>query len=103
VSEFELRVMLQTLLAERFKLKFHTDTKEMPGYELLVAKSGPKLTPNNGADCVPDAEHVCGLITRIGQIRGQDGTMPQFADVLSGFMDRPVADKTGLTGSFKDL
>jgi uncharacterized protein (TIGR03435 family) len=39
----ELRLMLQQLLADRFKLTLHRETKEMPVYELTVAKGGPKL------------------------------------------------------------
>ena len=39
----QLRLMLQTLLKERFKLTFHRDRKDLPGYALLVAKGGPKL------------------------------------------------------------
>src|SRR5207248_5001548 len=42
----ELHVMLQNLLAERFKLQFHRETKELPVYALSVDKNGPKLTPH---------------------------------------------------------
>jgi uncharacterized protein (TIGR03435 family) len=43
VSEAELKRMLQSLLAERFQLALHRETREMPGYTLGVAKGGPKL------------------------------------------------------------
>ena len=48
-SQDQLRVMLQNLLIERFNLKFHREKKEMPGFDLVVAKSGLKMKPAEGA------------------------------------------------------
>jgi uncharacterized protein (TIGR03435 family) len=45
LTERQLQPMLQALLAERFKLRLHNASKEMPGYALVVARGGPKLTP----------------------------------------------------------
>ncbi len=50
-----LDLMLQALLADRFKLKVHHETKELPVYALTVAKNGPKLTPSV-APATPAAE-----------------------------------------------
>jgi uncharacterized protein (TIGR03435 family) len=48
-TKAQLRVMFQNLLAERFKLTFHRETKEIPGYSLLVAKSGLKMKESAAA------------------------------------------------------
>lgn len=95
-TEAQLRLMLQSLLASRFHLTIRRETKELPIYELLVAKDGPKLTP----------AHEEGQ----SQMRPGDGdlaylrySMPEFAEKLSGIpfrVDRPVVDKTGLSGAF---
>jgi len=91
--EAQLRLMLQTLLGERFKLAFHRDTKDLPGYALVVSKGGPKLkesTTEGEPSMKPDrarmvAEHV---------------TMSRFADLLTNPLHSPVVDKTGLTGRY---
>ena len=53
-------LMWQTLLADRFKLKLHRETRELPIYDLIVAKSGPKLPAAKEADCVsfPPGTHA---------------------------------------------
>src|SRR5580700_485611 len=48
----QIRLMWQTLLADRFKLKLHRETRELPIYDLTVVKNGPKLPPAKEADCV---------------------------------------------------
>lgn len=89
----QLRVMLQNLLASRFKLAAHRETKEVRGYELVVAKGGPTLRKSD-ADSVSDtAAHGAALLfTKISMI--------EFADWLSGPMHAPVIDKTGVEGQF---
>lgn len=52
----QLRVMLQNLLAERFKLSIHRDTKELPMYSLIVGKNGPKLKESVEAPPAPPAD-----------------------------------------------
>lgn len=86
--------MFQTLLAERFKLAFHREKKEMPVYALVVAKNGPKLKA--AAD---DAG------TDIGNKKGDVMTfhgvpMEMLANTLAGSLDRPVLDETGLKGKY---
>jgi uncharacterized protein (TIGR03435 family) len=58
-SQSEMRQMVQALLIDRFKLKLHRETKELPVYALVVGKSGPKLSlskdvpvPNNGEGAI---------------------------------------------------
>src|SRR5262249_29840318 len=54
-----LRQMLQTLLAERFHLRVHTESKEMRVYALTIAKSGPKLKKLE-EECTPGPKGFCG-------------------------------------------
>lgn len=94
----EFRQMLQALLADRFKLKVHREMKEMPVYALVVGKNGPKLKPSD-----PDGETM-GRVSVNG--RNYVVTRPKatMEDVVGGisnaFLDRPVLDKTGLTGTY---
>jgi uncharacterized protein (TIGR03435 family) len=100
----ELRIMLQSLLAERFQLVIHRDTKEMPVYALTLGKAGigPNLHIFHEGDPQPvpvwgsrtDTHHPTVLI---------NGTLEGFAYLLGGppnDLGRPVIDKTGLTGHY---
>jgi uncharacterized protein (TIGR03435 family) len=94
--------MLQTLLAERFKLKLHRESKTIDVYALIVGKGGPKLKESDPADlAVVPGPGVRMLVTPNGgrEISGHM-TMAQLTDVMSFFMDRPVVDSTGLTGTY---
>lgn len=99
----QTRLMLRTLLADRFKLVLHSDTKEMSIYELVVAKGGPKLKPS-AADCSA-SEFAChgfsGNPRRLTSIGGVDTY--DIALMLTGYSDRLVVDKTGLTGLYDVL
>lgn len=91
----QLRQMLQTLLAERFKLQFHRETRDLPVYALAVAKSGPKLhKADPGGNTSMNGEN--------GSFAFRGTSMPQFAEDLSTFsqVDRPVLDRTGIPGVF---
>jgi len=98
----QVPLMLQTLLAERFKLKLHRESKTIGVYALIVGKGGPKLKESDPADLagVP-GPGVRMLVTPNGgrEISGHM-TMAQLTDVMSFFMDRPVVDSTGLTGTY---
>ncbi|HEY4379328.1 MAG TPA: M56 family metallopeptidase [Acidobacteriaceae bacterium] len=95
------KLMVQKLLADRFGFKFHSSTKEMPVYELQVAKNGPKLTKSN-----PETEQGELMISRNtsgpgSTVHGKVTTMAGLAKLLEGTQfDRPVVDRTGLTGNF---
>ena len=88
----ELMAMLRTLLAERFKLSVHRETRSIQALVLEVAKNGPKLEKAEGG----------GATTKNGRglIEATNITMTRFAEVLSRQMDLPVVDRTGLEGAF---
>jgi uncharacterized protein (TIGR03435 family) len=90
--------MLRTLLAERFKLISHRETKEFAIYALTVAKGGPKFQALTGSkvSCWP----ACAdSPSRVNTMRIKD--LPSFANFLTRLdSDRPVIDKTGLAGNF---
>jgi uncharacterized protein (TIGR03435 family) len=86
-------LMLRPLLADRFKLKIHHETKTLPIYALVVAKSGFKLKQSQEAE----ARH--GMMTNWGRIQIRAGSIgDRFIVGLSNFTGRIVIDKTGLTG-----
>lgn len=94
----QARRLVQSLLAERFQLRFHRETKELPVYELVVAKNGSKL--KQGA---PDAQNM--MTMRGGaatEITATNFTMAQLVQQFShaNGVDRPVLDKTGLGGGY---
>jgi uncharacterized protein (TIGR03435 family) len=94
VPEEELRRRLQNLLADRFGLKCHRETKVMPAFALVVAKDGPKLKKSAG-----DGE---SSITAVGKpepgftLDFLNTSVSQLADRISGSMGAPVVDMTGL-------
>jgi bla regulator protein blaR1 len=94
----EFRQMMQLLLVDRFKLQMHREMHEIPVYALVVPKNGPKLKPS-----APDADPTFHYG---GSGRSTVVTMPKadMADVLDAIshsmLDRPVLDKTGLTGTY---
>jgi len=99
----KLRSMLQTLLAERFKLTIRRDVKEQPAYLLTVGKNGSKLQRSKltEKDCEDPANecHFGGA----GQGRGihvKAFGMAELAVSVSNFTDRPLVDRTGLTGLY---
>ena len=91
----QLRGMIRQLLTDRFKLAFHRDKRDMPVYAIVVGPNGHKLTKN---DTNPNG--LPGLIFRgLGVLPVSNATMADFAGVLqSAVLDRPVVDRTGLTG-----
>jgi uncharacterized protein (TIGR03435 family) len=99
--EPQMRLMLQALLAERFHLKIHDDTKQLPVYAAVLAKGGLKLSKFQG-ECVPTPTggDCGGVTTMIGRMRAQKARMSQLVDALSSILDRPVLDKTGLPDVF---
>jgi bla regulator protein blaR1 len=105
-----LRAMLQTMLAERCKVVVHHENKEMPVYDLVVAKGGPKFKQAETVDAteLKQKHQGGGRMTGGGMaVQGPNGT--QFYGismamlghtVLSSVAGRPVVDKTGLTGHY---
>jgi uncharacterized protein (TIGR03435 family) len=104
----QLRLMVQSLLAERFQIKVSHQTREGPAYALVVTKDGPKFQgqkpgeqyPNGiaGPNGVPMGSHAMGLGP--GGLRGQGISMAQLVGALSGQVSRRVLDQTGLKGVY---
>ncbi|HEX4138540.1 MAG TPA: TIGR03435 family protein [Bryobacteraceae bacterium] len=94
--------MLRALLVDRFQLTFHREQKELPIYTLTVANSGSKIKKSDGQP--PDGRPA--LVFRLFPERRallpvRDATMAEFASVLQhGPVDRPVVDKTALSGRY---
>lgn len=93
----QVRTMLKKLLADRFKLAFHDETRVLPIFVMTIAKSGPKMRPSDGV-ISGDSEHeVPGGV----QFVFKGVTAKAYADFLQQVVvDRPVVDHTGLTGKF---
>ena len=81
------RLMLRALLAERFQLKLRREPKELPVYNLAIAKGGLKMK-----EIAPEATPSPGA---------RKGTIEQITGLISGVLDRPLLDKTGLTGAYE--
>jgi uncharacterized protein (TIGR03435 family) len=91
----EVRKKLQTLLRERFQLQVHTDTRELPLYELVPAKSGPKIGSADETDSGP-----AGIQSSCGRMVGTRTTMANLAVYLSRQLHRAVEDRSGLTDKY---
>jgi uncharacterized protein (TIGR03435 family) len=88
--------MIQKLMAERFKLTFHRDKKELSVYVLSVARNGPKLTKS---DADPNGLPALFFRGRPGDLGVRNATMADFTGLMQGVvLDRPVVDQTGITG-----
>jgi uncharacterized protein (TIGR03435 family) len=106
--KFERQRMLQALLADRFKLSVHFETKEGPAYALVIAKNGPKLQEAKpeesyangikGFDGLPIGPHMTRMAR--GELIVQALPMASVAQLLSMHLGRTVLDETGLIGSY---
>lgn len=113
-----MREMLQSLLADRFKLKVHVETRDVPVYELVLSKNGAKLRKAaiSEKDCaesammltmVPDAGSCHSFSVRSGPREGLNGRAVDMTDLAAhlsgpgpGLVGRPVVNKTGLDGLY---
>jgi uncharacterized protein (TIGR03435 family) len=127
-TKADLRLMLQNLLADRFKLKFHRETRELPIYELVLGKNGPKFKESAGS--APDYSDPATQVPRPKKDLDRDGyplpppgvisfqsvngvararfnaageSMQDFILMLSNSLGRPVVDGTGLTAKYDFL
>jgi uncharacterized protein (TIGR03435 family) len=91
----ELRPRLQDLLQQRFHLVVHTETHNVRGYVLVVAKDGPHLISTSG-DRFPGFR----INVSPGQMRGLNWSMAQLAKYLTPAAHFPVTDETGIAGSY---
>jgi len=84
--------MLQALLAERFHLTCHRESREMMSYALIPAKDGPKLKPTQ-----QDGLRLGGSY---GSIRAQGATVEQLGRLIAQRLNEPVVDASGITGRY---
>jgi uncharacterized protein (TIGR03435 family) len=117
----DIHSMLRDLLATRFKMAIHRESKELPVYALLIAKNGPKIKPAStgstdeeqlavmkaaeGRDGFPVLSlQAPALIIESrngrGRITAKEQSIAKLADLLSGQVGRPVIDRTGLAGNY---
>ena len=92
-TKAEMKMMMRSLLAERFGLVFHTEKRELKSLAVEVAKGGPKPQLKQAAEGEEPyrANYARGSVARAT-------TMQEFADFMGDVQDRPVVDKTGLSG-----
>jgi uncharacterized protein (TIGR03435 family) len=98
-TEAQLFQMLQQLLADRFKLRLHRETREVSGYLLQVAKGGLRLKRPTGNESRPGMI-VPGAPPSGGFFGGQALPVESIASLVQGRLGRPVRDETGLTGLY---
>jgi uncharacterized protein (TIGR03435 family) len=118
----QFRMMMRNLLADRFKLKFHYEKKEMQAFDLIVAKNGPKMKESAGpldpderpgrldggrkmdeegfVDLPPGRVPMMMLYEGHATERHAEETMEQLATNLGSQLGRPVTDATGLKGRY---
>jgi uncharacterized protein (TIGR03435 family) len=104
----QLRLMIQSLLRNRFKLRLSDETKQLPVYALVVAKNGPRLHEAKPSNTYPDG--IIGLdglpvgphrgAGQNGHLTAQALPMSTVAETLSQQLGRTVLDETGLTGEY---
>jgi uncharacterized protein (TIGR03435 family) len=130
VPKEQIPAMLQTLLAERFHMTIHRETKEQSAYAIVVGKNGPKLTKSddsaapaftfggpNGAPPPPPPvfsgvgrgpggpmpKGTMGFSVSTNgamHVQARGATLSRLASMLSDFMGRPVVDMTGIQGEY---
>jgi uncharacterized protein (TIGR03435 family) len=108
VGTDQVRLMLQSLLEDRFQLRFHRETRRGPVYALVVAKGGPKLklsADQTSPDVNGPSPAGAGLnrgVIRLGSgsMMGNAAVFPLFTQLLSQRLERPVVDRTNLKGRY---
>jgi uncharacterized protein (TIGR03435 family) len=92
-TQSQLMRMLQALLIDRFQFQFHREEKLVPGYAIVVARSGSKLKP-----AAEGGRPGSGMGR--GMVNGTAAPVSRLAEALARVLGRPVADETGLTGNY---
>lgn len=95
-SKAQLREMMQRLLADRFQMVFHRETRELAAYILSVGKNGHKLHPSTTEG---EADFRAAKQGKMNMI-AERVSMARFAELLGDPLQRPVVDMTGLKGLF---
>ncbi len=99
----QFRLELRALLSNRFQLKVHQDSKELPGFALVIAKGGDKLRAVPGGAESPDG--LNGLTmkrneTGLWEMTGRDVPVASLVQILARQVGSTVVDRTGLTGNY---
>lgn len=104
----KMKLMLQSLLEDRFKMKMVRQTKELPIYAVVVGRNGPKLTKSKieEKDCPEEftPKSIACHDFRGGMGRGLHAdavTITDITEAVSNWADRPVVDRTGLEGLYE--
>lgn len=115
-TKVQFRLMLQNLLAERFRVSLHKESRDLAAYQLIVAKSGLKVkesgaaqvtsTVDDGFPALPEGQP--GMVVRhtmsngrpVVRLRARQMPIREVARQLHGFLGAPVVDATGLTGVY---
>jgi uncharacterized protein (TIGR03435 family) len=102
-----MRLMLQSALADRFKLTIHSDVRPMPAYVLTIGKGKPKLKESDGtnaAGCEAQRQNPAAGSQQFLEFSCRNITMEAFAQSLhqlaKGYMTKPVVDSTALKGAW---
>jgi uncharacterized protein (TIGR03435 family) len=98
-GEDEMLPLLQPLLADRFHLTVHRETKQLPAFVLTVGPNGPKLEAADAGGAAPPSKKA--KKSSGSRIHAEHLTMPQFAEILSRRLGRPVLDMTKLAGAYR--
>lgn len=97
-TDAQRRLMLQSVLTERFALAIHREQKEISGYELIPGKKGPKLQKAESGE--PGMMFGRSATTGQRTLHATGATMPGFASLLASLLRAPVEDRTALSGTF---
>ena len=101
MTDDQHRALVLALLVERFGLKYHVETKELPTYDLVPSKKGLKLTA--AADSGDKTKQVYGMCSGCASfgnnaVSAHDLTVAAFAELLASQLGRTVNDRTGFAG-----
>jgi uncharacterized protein (TIGR03435 family) len=109
LDDLQRSLMLQNLLAERFRLGIHRETRDLPAYVLIIAKNGSKIREAKPGDTYPDGfkgpdgkpvAHAGPMSWGNGRLIGQGIPLAQMASALSQQLGRTVQDRTELKGIY---
>jgi uncharacterized protein (TIGR03435 family) len=106
----QLQLMTRVMLEDRFQLRTHRETRELPVYDFVVAKGGMKMKPASDSTSQDPSAPPRGQFKMIGRpspsgaitviITGLAVPMPQFVALLQQYLDRPIVNSTGAAGPY---
>ena len=100
----EIRLMMRSLLEDRFKVRAHVESQEQPVWHMIVARAdgrlGPELKPFSHV-CGAAGSPACGVSASREAVRGVGVPVSRIASFLRSSGGRPIFDRTGLAGNFE--